>query len=385
MKLSYRSSRRWWLSLAMLPGLMAANTQAAIPEKMQAIRADNGVMKLTTVDVPKPSDTQVLIQVYASSANPSDWRGVGVAGMPGAAAGGAGGPPSGAGGPPGGAGGPPAAGGPPGGPGPAGGMGGGMMMNRNPGFDAAGVVVAVGSAVTEFKVGDAVIAALQESGGGAYAEYAVANVDKTIPKPKNITFQQAAGIPTAGFTGLRMVIIGKVKQGDRVLVVGAAGGVGSTAVQAAKARGATVISSANAKHEAYLKSLGVNEIISYDKEDVAAKAKNIDVTIVTVGTENANAIKYTKKGGTVVTIAGQADAAACSAAGVTCVSGGPGASPTIKELLVELGQMAQGGKLSIKVDKVYPLAEVNTAYEEGRKGNREGKIIIAVRSDSDKK
>jgi NADPH:quinone reductase-like Zn-dependent oxidoreductase len=386
MKPLFRSTRGGWLSLALLPCLLASNTHAAIPEKMQAIRADNGVMKLTTVDVPKPSNNQVLIQVYASSANPSDWRGIGVAGMPNSMPAGApgGAPPQGnqTGGPPGGAGGPPpgGAGGPPGGAG----MGGGMM-NRNPGFDAAGVVVAVGANVTEFKVGDAVIAALQESGGGAYAEYAAANVDKTIPKPKNITFQEAAGIPTAGFTGLRMVILGKVKQGDRVLVIGAAGGVGSTAVQAAKARGATVISSASSKHEAYLKSLGVNEIISYDKDDVTAKAKNIDVTIVTVGSENANAIKYTKKGGTVVTIAGQADAAACSAAGVTCVSGGPGASLTIKELLVELGQMAQAGKLSVKVDKVYPLAEVNAAYEEGRKGNREGKIIIAVRSDSNKK
>ncbi len=360
------------MSLLALAGISAA----AVPAKMQAIRNDaaTSTMKLETVDVPTPKENQILIKAYAASANPSDWRAAG-----GAPGGGAGGPPGGsAGGPPGGG-----TGGPPGGG--AGGPPGGGMMNRAPGNDVSGVVAAVGPGVTAFKVGDAVVAALQPSGGGAYAEYAVANVDSTVLKPKNFTYEQAAGIPTAGFTGLRMVIVGKVKKGDRVLVVGAAGGVGSTAVQAAKARGATVISSAKATHEKYLKSIGVDEIISYDKEDVADKAKNIDVTIVTVGSENSNGIKYTKKGGTVVTIAGQADAAACSAAGVTCLGGGPSASPTIGELLTELKQLAEAGKFTVKVDKVFPLAQTNDALAFGREGSREGKLAISITKDSAKK
>lgn len=383
-----------WLSG--VAGIIAvAAVSAAVPQTMQAIRNDGGTLKLQTVDVPVPTEGQILIQAYAASANPSDWGGGGGMGAGGPPGGGAPGGAPGAGGPqgdagrappgPGGAGAAPA-GAPAGAGGPPGGAGmGGMMMNRNPGNDVAGVVVAVGPGVTQFKVGDAVVAALQQSGGGAYAEYAVANAANAVRKPRNFTYQEAAGIPTAGFTGLRMVIVGKVQKGERVLVIGAAGGVGSTAVQAAKARGATVISSASSKHEQYLKSIGVDEIISYDKEDVAAKAKNIDVTIVTVGTENANGIKYTKKGGRVVTIAGQADAAACSAAGVTCLAGGPSASPTIGELLAELAQLGEAGKFSVKVDKVFPLADVNAAYEEGRKGNREGKLIIAIHKDSTKK
>lgn len=352
---------------------------AALPTKMQAIRTDAsgtvGAMKLETVDVPTANEGQVLIQVYAASANPSDWS---TRGPPPISGGAPAGGQAGAGGPPG--------GGAQGGPGGAtSGMGGGMMMNRNPGNDVSGVVAAVGPGVTAFKVGDAVVAALQSSGGGAYAEYAVANVATTVLKPKNFTYEQAAGIPTAGFTGLRMVIIGQVKKGERVLVIGAAGGVGSTAVQAAKARGATVISSASSKHVAYLKSIGVDEIISYDKEDVAAKAKDIDVTIVTVGSENANGVTYTKKGGRVVTIAGQADAAACAAAGVTCSTGGPSASPTIGELLTELVQLGNAGKFTVKVDKVFPLAETNAALAFGREGSREGKIAIAVTKDSAKK
>lgn len=381
-----------WLGGVVGVFAVAAAVSAAIPAKMQAIRTDAASNSLTlqTVDVPTPKEGQILIQAYAASANPSDWGGNpgNAAGMAAGAA--PGGAPGAAGGPPGGAPGGAAPQGAPGGEGMGGapggaGMGGGMA-NRAPGNDVSGVVAVVGPGVTEFKVGDAVVAALQQSGGGAYAEYAVANVDTTVLKPKSFTYEQAAGIPTAGFTGLRMVIIGNVKKGDRVLVIGAAGGVGSTAVQAAKARGATVISSASSKHIAYLKSIGVDEIISYDKEDVAAKAKNIDVTIVTVGTENANGIKYTKKGGRVVTIAGQADAAACTAQGVTCSSGGPnGSTVTIKELLTELKQLGEAGKFSVKVDKVFPLAETNAALAAGREGSREGKIIIAVTKDSTKK
>ncbi|MGC3982401.1 MAG: NADP-dependent oxidoreductase [Steroidobacteraceae bacterium] len=390
--------RMRWLGVA---GAVAVATavSAAIPAKMQAIRNDaaTSTMTLQTVDVPTPKEGQILIQAYAASANPSDWGGNpgNAAGMAaGAAPGGApaGAAPGGAGGPPGGA--PQGAGGPPGGEGMGGapggapggaGMGGGMA-NRAPGNDVSGVVAAVGPGVTEFKVGDSVVAALQQSGGGAYAEYAVANVDTTVLKPKNFTYEQAAGIPTAGFTGLRMVIIGNVKKGDRVLVIGAAGGVGSTAVQAAKARGATVISSAKATHEKYLKSIGVDEIISYDKEDVAAKAKNIDVTIVTVGSENANGIGYTKNGGRVVTIAGAADAAACSAKSLTCSSGGPnGSTVTIKELLTELKQLAEANKFTVKVDKVFPLAQTNAALAFGREGSREGKLAISITKDSAKK
>ncbi|MFT3906183.1 MAG: NADP-dependent oxidoreductase [Steroidobacteraceae bacterium] len=380
---------------------------AAVPTQMQAVRSDaaSGTLKVQTVDVPTPKEGQVLLKVYAAGLNPSDWRtgggggppgggaggpqggGAGGApggapggGAPGAAPGGAGGPPgggAGAGGPPGGG-----AGGPPGGGAPGGMMGGGA---RNPGNDAAGVVVAVGPGVTEYKVGDKVIAALQQIGGGAYAEYALALVKNMAPKPKNFTYEEAAGIPTAGFTGLRMVLVAKIAKGERVLVIGAAGGVGSTAVQVAKSEGATVISSASSRHAAYLKSIGVDEVISYDTEKVAEKARNIDVAIVTVGSENANAITYVKKGGRVVTIAGQADAAACAAAGVTCIGGGPSQSYSDGELMKQLVQLADAGKLKVKVDKVFTLAQVNDGYTLGRAGNREGKLVLSIDKDAAKK
>jgi len=336
--------------LALLSGVRVF--AAPLPQTMQAIRYDAaagaGALKLDTVALPVPQAGQVLVKVYAASVNPSDWR-VGTANPPG--------------------------GGPPPGP-PPGGMR--MMGPRNPGNDLAGVVVAVGPDVTDVKPGDAVIAALQQIGGGAYAEYALCLDAVLAPKPKAFTYEQAAGIPTAGFTGLRMVLLANVQKGERVLVIGAAGGVGSTAVQVAKSRGAHVIASASSVHNEYLKSIGVDEIINYDKESVGDRLKDADVVINSVGSENAAAIGYVRKGGRIIDIAGQPDPAACAAAGVGCISGGPGQGPSDGELMKMLVALANAGQYSVKVEKAFPLAETSAAYAYGRTGNREGKIIITL-------
>ena len=347
---------------------------AAVPARMQAYRTDSatpGVLKLETVDTPVPTENQVLIQVYAAGANPSDWR-TGGGGPPGGGAPGGGGP----------GGGGPGAGGPPGG---GGGPPGGMRMGaRNPGNDVTGVIVAVGSGITDFKVGDAVVAALQQAGGGAYAEYAIARDQDLARKPNSFTYEQAAGIPTAGFTGLRMAKLANIQKGERVAIVGAAGGVGSTALQVAKLQGAHVIAIASSKHNAYLKKLGADEIVDYDTDKVADKVKDVDVTIVTVGSENAAGVSYTRRGGRVVTIVGQADAAACTAAGVTCINGGPGAISD-GDLVRELVSMANAGKFTVDVEKVFPFAQLNDALAMGRTGNREGKIVISMNKDSSKR
>lgn len=260
-----------------------------------------------------------------------------------------------------------------------------MMGARNPGNDFAGVVVAVGTGVTDYKVGDKVVGALQKAGGGAYAQYAVALDSVLSLKPKKFTFEQAAGIPTAGFTGLRMALLAEIKKGEKVLVIGAAGGVGSTAVQVAKSEGAYVIGSAASRHNDYLKSIGVDQVVNYDKEKVGDKVKDVDVVINSVGSENAAALTYAKKGGRVVQIAGQPDTAACAAAGVTCINGGPGKGPSDGDLIKQLVQMADEGKYTVKVEKAFPLSAVNDAYTFGRSGDREGKVIIDVRSDATSK
>jgi NADPH:quinone reductase-like Zn-dependent oxidoreductase len=243
-------------------------------------------------------------------------------------------------------------------------------------------VAALGPGVSDFKVGDKVVGALQRIGGGAYAEYALALDSVLSLKPKAFTFEQAAGIPTAGFSGLRMVLRADVKKGERVLVIGAAGGVGSTAVQVARAQGAYVIGSADSRHNAYLKSIGVNQIVNYDKEKVGDKVKNVDVVINTAETENATAPGYAKRGGRVVSIAGQPDDAACAAAGVSCFSGGPGWGPADGDLLRQLVQMANSGTYKVQVEKSFPLSALNDAYAYGRSGNRQGKLVLDVRPEA---
>jgi NADPH:quinone reductase-like Zn-dependent oxidoreductase len=315
-----------------------------IPQTMRAARADAdgapGAMKLETVPVPQPTEGQVLLRVYAAGTNPVDWSIRA--------------------------------------PTPAGGQAAGAPPQRAappPGRDVAGVIVALGAGVSGYKVGDKVYTALAV--GGAYAEYAVAAAAELAMKPQKFSFEEAAGIPIAGYTGLRMVVMADVKPGERVLIIGAAGGVGSTAVQAARAAGAHVIAVASSHHDKYLEALGAQEIIDYDKENVAEKAKAVAVVLNTVGTENANALTYVQPGGLVLDASGQVDEKACAAKRVTCIHVvRQGLSNA--ELLKRLTQMADEGKYSVKVEKSFPLAKTGEALSYGRTGDREGKVIIDV-------
>jgi NADPH:quinone reductase-like Zn-dependent oxidoreductase len=334
------------IALAFATVTMAASP--TIPQTMRAIRTDAsgapGAVKLETVPVPQPAEGQVLLRVYAAGTNPVDWgiRGPMPAGSNAAAA-------------------PPQRAAPP------------------PGRDVAGVIVAVGPGVSGYQVGDKVYTAL--AGGGAYAEYAVAAATELAMKPQKFTFEEAAGIPIAGYTGLRMVVMANLKPGERVLIIGAAGGVGSTAVQAARAAGAHVIAVASSHHDKYLEALGAQEIIDYDRENVAEKAKAVAVVLNTVGSENAKALTYVMPGGLVLDAAGQVDEKACAAARVTCIHvARQGLSNA--ELLKRLTQMADAGKYSVKVEKSFPLAKTADALSYGRTGDREGKVIIAVYKDA---
>ncbi len=241
------------LAFAAMPVIAAQK----VPQTMHAIHVDPagapGAMKLDTVPVPKPGDGQVLIRVYAAGTNPADW-GLRPAPAAGAA--------------------PPSAPQPP---------------RPAPGHDLAGVIVELGSGVSDHKIGEKVYTTVT---GGAYAEYAVAPAADLAMKPEKFTFEQAAGIPISGYAGLRLALVGDIKPGERVLVIGAAGGVGSTALQAAHAAGGHIIAVASSRHHKYLESLGAHEIIDYDKEDVAQTAKAVAVVLNTVDSENAKALSY---------------------------------------------------------------------------------------------
>jgi NADPH:quinone reductase-like Zn-dependent oxidoreductase len=342
---------------------------AATPADMKAI-VQNGtggpeVLKYQTVPVREPAAGQVLIRVYAAAVNPVDWKmrtGMSRGAPPG---GGASGPPG------------ASAGGPPGG------MGGGSTQ-RIPGMDVAGVIEKMGAGVSNVKVGDAVFSMLGrgiDGLNGAYAQFALAPAANVVAKPKNVSYAQAAGLGTAGMTGVRAVNGANVSKGQKVLVLGVAGGVGSAAAQIAKARGATVVGTASARHNAYLKQIGVDQVIDYTKGNFEDQVRDVDAVINTVNSENAErALKTMKKGGTVASVAGNVAADKCAAAAVKCPASGPPGpgGPSEGDMLAEVGKLVSAGKYDVHIDRSFPLEKAADAQVYSADGHAEGKIILIV-------
>ncbi len=359
------------MSLGVALGALASVALAAshVPSTMEAVvQTGTGgpeVLKLQHVPVPRPADGQVLVHIYAAGVNPVDWKMRSGAfgpprppGPPGAAAGG----PPGA-----------AAGGPP---------GGGL---RIPGAEFAGVVVALGSNVTQWKVGDAVYGSGTSMGSGGYAQFTLANADALGAKPKSITYAQAAGIPTAAGTALAAVKQAGAAPGRTVVIVGAAGGVGSATVQLAKADGARVITVASSRHNAYLKKLGADELVNYDKENPADKIKDADVVINLVDGSASAVIGYVKRGGLVVLPAGMVDQAQCASAGVTCGPLSRAGAPGPAEGYAAVNRLIDAGQYTLKVEKTFPLSQAGAAQELDRAGHAEGKIILVTTPAAEKR
>jgi NADPH:quinone reductase-like Zn-dependent oxidoreductase len=329
------------LFAAMLGTCFGVSLAATPTEQKAIVQTGNGgpeVLKLQTVPVLEPGEGQVLIRVYAAAVNPADWK-MRTAG-PGYA---------------------PVAG------------------TVIPGGDVAGVIEKIGSGVDTLKVGDPVYATISRNVGvlnGGYSQFALTAIANVVPKPPGTTYAEAAGLGMATITGVRAVDETKVSQGERVLITGVAGGVGSAAAQAAKARGAYVIGTATAQHNAYLKSIGVDEVVDYTQGKFEDKVKNVDVVIDTVGSDTAErALTTIRKGGLYVSVAARGFEGKCAAAGVNCMS--RNATPDMQRTLIEeVSSLATAGKLKVKVEKTFPLAEAAQAQELSEQGHTEGKIVL---------
>lgn len=173
------------------------------------------------------------------------------------------------------------------------------------GWDISGVVTQVGNEVTKFKIGDEVFGMVNFFGiGNAYAEYVAADATHLSLLPHNVTFKEGAGIAMVGSTAYQALVnVAKIKQGDKVLVHAASGGVGHIAVQIAKAKGAYVIGTSSAKNKAFVMSLGADEHIDYTSEKLVDKVEAVDVVIDTVqGDTLLESVKVVRQGGTIVTL-----------------------------------------------------------------------------------
>jgi NADPH:quinone reductase-like Zn-dependent oxidoreductase len=189
-----------------------------------------------------------------------------------------------------------------------------------------------------------------------------------------------AGVPIAAETAYRALHeAGKLQKGQIVLIHGAAGGVGSAAVQIAKAAGARVIGTASSSNHDFLKSLGVDEVIDYRTQKFEELVKNVDLVLNTANAEtNARSIGIVREGGTLVSIVGPPDAATCASARIRCVRPDRDTGASNAEMLARIGELADAGKFKVFVDGVYPMADAQKAWEKSREGHARGKLIIQV-------
>ncbi|WP_314586825.1 NAD(P)-dependent alcohol dehydrogenase [Paenibacillus terrigena] len=230
------------------------------------------------------------------------------------------------------------------------------------GVEFAGEVEAVGKHAKRFKKGDQVYA-LNGMRFGAHAEYICMPEESSIAlKPTNATYEEAAAIPFGGTTALHFFRKAKVKTGQKVLIYGASGSVGTSAVQIAKIIGTDVTAVCSSANFEFVKSLGADHVIDYTKEDFAQREERYDVIFDAVGKgSKASCKKALKPNGTFITVVGQ------------------GMAKVLKEDLIYLKALTEEGKLQSVIDRIYPFEQISEAHRYVEKGHKKGNVVITVR------
>ena len=307
--------------------LFAVSTTATLAqETMRAGVITNGQVEFKTVPIPKPGAGEVRVRVHAVSVNPVDWK---IADR----------------------------------------GGDGQIAGR----DFSGVIDAVGADVMDWHPGEAVTGVTST---GTYAEFTVASGDAIAKKPASMSFAEAAGLGVVADTAWRAIdTVGQVQAGDQVLIHGGAGGVGSSAVQIAKSRGAYIIATASPRNHDFLHSLGADEVIDYNTARFEEVVDNMDYVLNTADTETTvRSIGIIREGGTLVSVVGLPPKAQCEAARIRCVETGRATG----EMLKHVAELVEAGDFRVFIDEQLPLSEANTAWDMNRTGHTRGKIILIV-------
>ena len=244
-----------------------------------------------------------------------------------------------------------------------------------PGYDVAGVVEKPGAKVTKFKKGDAVYG--YALFGGGWAEYAVLAENEAALKPKSATFIEAAAVPMGALTSWQSLIdAAKLSAGQTVLIHGGSGGVGSFAVQIAKAKGARVIATASTANQDLLKQLGADVAIDYTKTKFEDVVKDVDVVFDTVGRDTlARSYPIVKKGGIVTTIVARPDPTQLEKYGIRGNS--IWSHPDGNEL-GEITKLIEAGKIKPVVGQVMPLTDAVKASQQAETHHTRGKLILKI-------
>lgn len=308
------------------------------------------VIRLKEVEEPTPREDEVLIKVHAASVNAADWHYL--RGAPFLFR-----------------------------------MESGFPKPKNPflGADVAGRVEAVGRNVTQFQPGDEVFGDLSISGRGTFAEYVCAREDALALKPANISFEEAAAVPVAAVTALQGLRTGKIQSGQKVLINGASGGVGTFAVQIAKAFGAEVTAVCSTRKLEMVRSIGADHVIDYTQEDFARNGQRYDLILAANGYRSISDYKralsptgmYVMSGGTMAQMFEVMLLGPWMSRNGSQKMGNSAAKPDQKDL-VFVKELLEAGKVVPVIDRCYPLSETADALRYLEEGHARGKIVITI-------
>jgi len=251
----------------------------------------------------------------------------------------------------------------------------GTTLPLIPGYDIAGIVEKTGAKITKLKAGDSIYAYVLW--GGGYAECAVATEGEATAKPKSLNYIEAAAVPLVALTAWQALIdAAKLSAGQTVLIHGGSGGVGSMAIQIAKARGAKVIATASTSNQELLKQLGADVAIDYTKTKFEDVAKDVDVVLDSVGKDTlARSYGVVRKGGIIATLVAEPDQAELDKHGIrgAAISVKPNASE-----LAEITKLIEEKKIKPVVSQVLPLTEAVKAQEQAATHHTRGKIVLKI-------
>jgi NADPH:quinone reductase-like Zn-dependent oxidoreductase len=326
---------------------------------MKAIRYSQygspDVLRLEDVEKPVPAKNQVLVKVHAAAANPLDWHGT--RGEPALAR-----------------------------------LSSGLLRPKNPkvGADLAGRVEAVGASVTEFQPGDAVFGVCS----GAFAEYAIAGRLKLAHKPAHVSFAAAAASPVVGFTALQgLRDKGQIQAGQKVLINGASGGVGTFAVQLAKSYGTEVTGVCSTRNLELVRSIGADHVIDYTREDFTRGAQRYDLIYDAVGNRSASDLVRVLTPQGICVVAGfggwlrlfnhMAMGRRLSKPGGQTV-GLQGIAGTPHDDLLVIKDLLETGRVVSVIDRTFPLSETAEAIRYLEQGHARGKVVILVASPDER-
>jgi NADPH:quinone reductase-like Zn-dependent oxidoreductase len=327
------------VSIAALLTPLASSSRAGEKPMMKAVVAHEygppEVLKIEEAPRPEPSEDEALVRVIASSVNPADpltLNGKYAREF-------------------------------------------GTHLPLIPGYDIAGVVEKTGANVMKLKVGDAVYG--YPTFGGGWADYVTVKQGEVAAKPKSLNFVEAAAVPMGALTAWQALVdVAKLQPGQTVLIHGGSGGVGSFAIQIAKARGARIIATASTANQDLLKQLGADVAVDYTKTKFEDVAKDVDAVLDPVGKETlARSYGVVKKGGIVMSLVARPDSVELEKRGIrgTGISVHPDS-----EDLAEIAQLIDAGKLKPIVTQVLPLSEAIAAQQQAATHHTRGKVVLRI-------